>query len=459
MLRDSRKNANWAALSQPRRADEVQKSHGAATNRGENEAKTRPAMVVVTPFAPLPDESGGAERTRVLLNGLAKAHDVDLVTFARDPRSVEAAKARGVFAGLRRVVVVPHLAEFRALPFALEPERSGPFESRVMRELLMSMTRRHNYDLALVEHAELARYGAVLRAGRRVLLMHELPTLRVVSEAVASGARGGAKRGGAAPSLHGAIGAFGQWARWNVALRHWLSAYDAVIALTEVERQALQRLAPPSVRCVFTPTGVEEASFDGATQFDVGFAGNYAHAPNRDAALRLVREVLPRLREKRPLVTVAVTGHHLDSALRESLTREAGVTVVPTPLAGAMPAFYASVRVLVSPTEEGAGVRIKHLHALAAGTPVVTTVRGGWGLCEVLETASVAPERRAALAVCGSIDEMVHAVERRLAASTLEAAAMRRYAVELARVFTVERMVGATIAACFASRETDAELR
>jgi polysaccharide biosynthesis protein PslH len=107
------------------------------------------------------------------------------------------------------------------------------------------------------------------------------------------------------------------------------------------------------------------------------FVGNLTYPPNVDAAVRLVREVLPRLREmvSRP-VTVTLAGEPDDSV--RALAAVPGVRV--TGFVSDLAACYRAADVVVAPLAAGGGTRIKLLEAFAYGLPVVTSSAGAAGL-------------------------------------------------------------------------------
>jgi glycosyltransferase involved in cell wall biosynthesis len=131
-----------------------------------------------------------------------------------------------------------------------------------------------------------------------------------------------------------------------------------------------------------TPAGLRAVA-DGPSQAQpplrVLFAGNLTYPPNRDAALVLVREVLPRVRRlvRRP-VTVTLAGAAGGDPVLAALGALPGVRVpgfVPD-----LAACYAGADVVVAPLLAGGGTRIKLLEAMAHGCPVVSTPAGAAGL-------------------------------------------------------------------------------
>jgi polysaccharide biosynthesis protein PslH len=107
--------------------------------------------------------------------------------------------------------------------------------------------------------------------------------------------------------------------------------------------------------------------------------GNLTYSPNIDAAERLVRELLPRVRRLvDETVAVEIVGRFEAGGPIEALAAEPGVTV--RGYVDDLAAAYARADLAVVPLTEGSGTRIKLLEAFAAGVPVVTTPIGAAGL-------------------------------------------------------------------------------
>lgn len=125
------------------------------------------------------------------------------------------------------------------------------------------------------------------------------------------------------------------------------------------------------------------------------FVAGFAHAPNVDAAVWFVGEVLPLLRRRRPDVETYLVG----SKPSPEVYRLEGphVHVTGWVSAEALAGHYADARAAVVPLRFGAGVKLKVVEALVEGVPLVTTPIGAQGL-EGLEAVAAIETDPAALA-------------------------------------------------------------
>jgi glycosyltransferase involved in cell wall biosynthesis len=106
------------------------------------------------------------------------------------------------------------------------------------------------------------------------------------------------------------------------------------------------------------------------------FVGNYAHAPNVDAALRLAGEIMPLVWKRIPGMVLTLAGADPTPAVKKlsgKLVRVPGFVRDLAP-------FFAGHRVFGAPVRFGAGLKGKIVQAMAAGIPVVTTSVGAEGL-------------------------------------------------------------------------------
>jgi glycosyltransferase involved in cell wall biosynthesis len=99
------------------------------------------------------------------------------------------------------------------------------------------------------------------------------------------------------------------------------------------------------------------------------FVGNYDYAPNTDAALRLARDIFPRIRQQVPAARLYLVGGNPPPELKTCASDCIEIT-------GRVPdlrPFFEFSMIFVSPLRLGAGIKNKILEAMAMETPVVAT--------------------------------------------------------------------------------------
>jgi polysaccharide biosynthesis protein PslH len=196
--------------------------------------------------------------------------------------------------------------------------------------------------------------------------------------------------------------------QWFVARRYerfMFAPYRRVVVVAERDRDELLSLNP-ALQVEVIPNGVDLAAFqpqntavrETATLL---FTGNYEYPPNVDAALRLAREILPRVQARYPAVKLWLVGNAPPPELQALQSERITVT-------GRVPDvrdYLARATVFVCPLWQGAGIKNKVLEALAIGCPVVATPLSVDGI-------AVQPERHALIAA--EVDTLAAATIRAL---------------------------------------------
>jgi GT2 family glycosyltransferase/glycosyltransferase involved in cell wall biosynthesis/SAM-dependent methyltransferase len=154
-------------------------------------------------------------------------------------------------------------------------------------------------------------------------------------------------------------------------------ATDVTFVVSETEREHVQADAPGAdVRILPTVHDAWPEVRPPAQRCGVLFVGGFEHPPNVDAALRLVREVMPMVWNHCGDVPVTIVGSNAPPEVRRLASGRVDI-------AGWVPdldPLLATARVNVAPLSYGAGLKGKITQSLAAGLPVVTTPIGAEGL-------------------------------------------------------------------------------
>jgi glycosyltransferase involved in cell wall biosynthesis len=302
-----------------------------------------------------------------LVTRLARHHAVDVLSFGEGADDVADAR-RLEAAGAARVALVPRRPDRRPDWLGLRPAAIAEYRDPAMHAALGATLAAGRYDLLQVEYALMAGYAPATGGPPAVWTVHELGCARLRREL---GRRRGPVR---------ALLAY----RWLQMLRWELTQaarFALIVAIAEDEARELRERGVER-RIVVSPMGVDTRAITPAPAWTeepglVVFVGFFGHGPNVDAAMWLVRDVLPRIRAAAPGAHVALVGREPTPAIR-SLAR-AGVVEVTGGVADLRP-WLARAAVIVVPVREGGGVRGKVVEAWAAGRPVVSTTLGCAGL-------------------------------------------------------------------------------
>lgn len=104
-------------------------------------------------------------------------------------------------------------------------------------------------------------------------------------------------------------------------------------------------------------------------KFDVVFTGNMHYPPNVDAARFLVKEIMPRVWQRKPGTKILLAGASPDAAVKAL----AGKQVVVSGWIDDIREAYASAELFIAPMRIGTGLQNKLLEAMSMKIPCITT--------------------------------------------------------------------------------------
>jgi len=132
----------------------------------------------------------------------------------------------------------------------------------------------------------------------------------------------------------------------------------------------------------------------------VAFIGTINHHPNEVALEWLLDEIWPRVHDERPAARLVVAGRGDPAGAKTALYR-ARIEAVGGELHADVDdirPYYWSAGVAVTPIVAGAGMRNKVIHAMACGTPLVTTSRALEGVPDEAAAAALVADDAEAFA-------------------------------------------------------------
>jgi polysaccharide biosynthesis protein PslH len=184
--------------------------------------------------------------------------------------------------------------------------------------------------------------------------------------------------------------AFGKWiSRFELARTRKFEAsliyqFERVVVTSPVDAEALAVLSGEisSSPIIVLPNGVDLGYFsaDGTLRSKnvVLFTGKLSYHANVTAAIHLVRDIMPRVWDKRPDVLVQLAGKDPHRSLTDLARSDSRVQIT-----GTVPDLRPYIRqasVSVAPIVYGAGIQNKVLEAMACATPVVASLIAVSGL-------------------------------------------------------------------------------
>lgn len=332
--------------------------------------------------APVPPRADGAGAIPVLLHaelvGLRRRHEVTLVTAVGDEEGEEEAVVRlrnevEVHAADRRRPPPGSARRRRQLRLAATwargrwPWRTVWFAEPGIQRIVDRLTAERGFDVIAVEDSAMSvfRYPPGVPT---VYTHHEVLRSRPVDW-----------RPG--PPRRWPGWAFGEldWRRWSrFQLEAW-RRFDRVQVFSGRDAEAIASAAPDAaLRVRANPFGLVLPPRANPAREAAGtilFVGNFAHPPNRDAAIWLAREILPAVLERRPEARLRIVG----TAPPPEVLGLAGPRVEVVADAPSVLPHLEEAAVVMAPVRTGGGMRMKVLQAMGMGKAVVTTPRGTEG--------------------------------------------------------------------------------
>lgn len=318
---------------------------------------------------PYPPIAGGKTETYKLIEGLAEGgHDVEVIAYCDDPD-----QARKMESEVGCPVV----------PVPGSPDRTWPnlLKNVVSSDPLPVMKARtgryQNEVRDRAEDADVLHLHALQTSYLASSLDVDAPTVLRFNNVKYEIYRQYAKHtGNPAESLY----AYLQYAKSRRFETRIPEKSDLTLTITPEDRERLTRRATSAIIEVL-PGGVDLSRFrpdNGEPEEQtITFFGSMDYHPNEDAAIWFTENVFPRIRARFDDATFEIVGKSPPQSV-EVLANRDGVRV--TGFVEDIQEYVHRATVVVIPIRVGTGVRIKLLHAMAMGKPIVSTPVGAQGI-------------------------------------------------------------------------------
>jgi len=317
---------------------------------------------------PYPPLAGGKRETFKLIECLAaEGHTVDLVTYSDDP-DFAAEMASAVDCTVHTVAGLPNRTPRNLLrnlisrdPLPVMKADTDEFRATVRKQA-------RNADVVHLHALQTSFLAADIRATPTIARFNNVKyeIYRQFARFTDNPAK--------------AAYAYLQYYKTRTYERSISGASDLTLTITPEDRERLISDAV-AARINVLPAGVDSSEFDllphDPESKVVTFFGSLDYHPNEDAVLWFVRNVLPLIREQRWDMTLEIVGKNPSQEIR-NLDQQRDVRV--TGFVDDLGEHVARAGVVVLPIRVGTGIRMKALHAMAMGKPLVSTPLGVQGI-------------------------------------------------------------------------------
>lgn len=317
---------------------------------------------------PYPPYRGDKLKIYNLARILQKKHELHLLTFLQDDEDYQyIPELEKIF---KKIVLVPHykkdsfLQTFKTI-FSKQPLQVGFFHSKKMIKAIEKLLGEESYDAVHVQHLRLAQYWKDI----------PLPRILDLPDAYSLYWKRRVK------SSHGFMRWFNSIEFKRVfAYEDILSAFDLSLVCSQEDLSYLRR-KKNIANVQLLPNGVDCQRFsflenDYSEDRKILFTGNMDYAPNVDAVVHFVEDILPLIRKEIPDVEFIIAGQRPV----EKVLNLAGPGVTVTGFIPDLSQVYREAAIVVAPLRFGAGTQNKVLEAMATGIPVVSRNIGFKGL-------------------------------------------------------------------------------
>jgi len=334
-------------------------------------------VLMLTPYLPYPDSSGGQIRTLNLLKHLHKRNEITLVSLIKDKS--ENKNISHLLKYCKKVLTFKRsktpwtLRNILKTGFSFDPFLIVRNYAPGVKEAVAQELAREKYDLI---HAETFYVMPLIpKTNLPIVLVDQTIEYLVYQHYVNETAPVFLK-----PLLQIDV------EKMKRSERHFWRSASQVVAVSEADKQEMLEVEP-HLNVEIVPNGVNFKLFKKKTNWDekekiVYFLSNFKWLQNVEAALVLIKDVFPLVREHVPQAKLLVMGQHITKEIERAAQNQPGIIIksIPEGDTAALVKAYHDSTVFASPIKGPGGTRLKNLAAMASCLPIVSTKVGVEGL-------------------------------------------------------------------------------
>ena len=331
-------------------------------------------ILMLVPYLPKPETSGGQTRWYNIIKYLSKKHDITLFSLAKDTSEQK---------------FIPELKKYCKKVMVFDRPKKpwtlrnvllsvfGPFPLLVIRNLSLQERRAVSEELANEKydliHAETFYVMPHLaRTDVPTILVEQTIWHDVYKHHVET----------KIPLL---LWPFYLYDVFKVKYweKHYWTKANKLVAVSQEDRREMLDLIP-GINVDIIPNGVDTQFYAAKKIIRKKPArilygvSNFEWLQNQEASEILLKNVWPKVKKEVPNVKVWIVGREIPEWIKRLSENDSGVEVTEN-IPDARDA-YASATIMVAPIKGAGGTRLKILEAMAAGLPVVSTSIGVAGL-------------------------------------------------------------------------------
>ncbi len=334
-------------------------------------------VLMLTPYLPYPDSSGGQIRTLNLLKHLCKGNEITLFSLIKDKSEnhnikhlLQYCKKVRTFQRSKTPWTLKNILKtgFSLDPFLIVRNHASGVKEAVANELAQN-----GYDLIHAETFYVMPH--IPKTDLPVVLVDQTIEYLVYQHYVNQTAPKVLK-----PLLQIDVEKLKRSERF-----YWRHA-SQVVAVSEADKKEMLKLEP-GLDVKIVPNGVNLDLFKKKTGWSekektILFVSNFKWLQNIEAALVLIKEVFPLVKKTVPEAKLLIVGQHITKDIDEAAEGKDGVTIksIPENDTDTLVKAYHESSVFASTIKGPGGTRLKNLAAMASCLPIVSTKVGMEGL-------------------------------------------------------------------------------
>ncbi|MFC1849853.1 glycosyltransferase family 4 protein [candidate division CSSED10-310 bacterium] len=328
---------------------------------------------MITPYAPFPPNSGGRIRMWEQITYLGKRHQLTVVAFVSSSEEYEL--GRILKSRCYQVIMVNQKL---STPIESKYQQKLPYILRKYDSVEMWKTlaeqRGQDFDIVLIEHIYMAHYQQLF-PGQCILEEQNIESEIFKQQALLGASQQQVFPQSRARSLNKAT-----WLHMVLHENQTWPKFPLRITVSEKDKQEIEQRCNTG-RTVVIENGVNLNTFTPVTPIHsrkILFMGTLEYHPNIDGLYYALNHIFPRIWRSDPSISIVIAGRNPPQAVFNLAASNPRIELFATPADIREVAKLCSLTIV--PLRIGGGTRIKILHSMALGLPVVTTGLGCQGL-------------------------------------------------------------------------------